>query len=167
MIIALPTSQANLVLTALEHLNPTCPTSTPVEFVKQNTVLPLINPESGARIKLIFSTSPFEQRAIERANVVKVGNTPVNFAALNDLIIYKVIAGRARDFDDIRSIARKNLPALDIAYIKNGWHCFKKKVENRLPASSPICVTNLESILKKSNRLRGELITQFRFQPGQ
>lgn len=86
------------------------------EFVKKTMVLPVINVKSGIRVDFIFSFSSYEKRAIERANIVKFDKTLVKFASLEDVVIHKVIAGRPRDIEDIKSILLKN-PDYDSQYI--------------------------------------------------
>jgi len=71
------------------------------------------------RVDFILSFSPFEQQAISRARTIRMGNVEVRYASLEDLIIHKLIAGRARDLEDVESILLKN-PAADLPYIR-GW----------------------------------------------
>jgi hypothetical protein len=78
------------------------------EFVEQNMVLPTLDKKSGIRVDFIFSFSPYERQAIERGNEIKLGRTLVKFASLEDVVIHKVIAGRARDIEDVKSILLKN-----------------------------------------------------------
>ncbi len=87
------------------------------EFVARTMVLPVLDKESGIRIDFTFSHSPYEKKAIGRAKDVKLGRTPVKFASLEDLVIHKVIAGRARDLEDVRSVLLKN-PKYDSHYIE-------------------------------------------------
>ncbi len=54
---------------------------------------------------------------MERVRRVEVGKALVRFAAVEDLVIHKVVAGRPRDLEDVRSILAKN-PAFDVAYIR-------------------------------------------------
>jgi len=56
-------------------------------------------------------------QAINRAKEIKFGKTEVRFAALEDIIIHKVIAERARDIEDVKSIILKN-PDYDARYIE-------------------------------------------------
>ncbi|MGC9445267.1 MAG: hypothetical protein ACP5E9_10135 [Candidatus Methanospirareceae archaeon] len=58
-------------------------------------VLPTLDDRSGIRVDFIFSVSPYERQALARAKKVEVQGTLVTFVALEDLIIHKVIAGRA------------------------------------------------------------------------
>ncbi len=89
----------------------------PEEFVRQTMVLPCLDPGSGIRIDFIFSLSSYEQEALERARPVTVGQTTVRYASLEDLVIHKVIAGRPRDLEDVRTVLLKN-PQADQAYIR-------------------------------------------------
>jgi hypothetical protein len=84
--------------------------------VEKNMVLPTLDKESGIRVDFIFSFSPYGRQAIERGKDIKLVRTTVRFASLEDLVIHKVIAGRARDLEDIRSILVKD-PKYDSDYI--------------------------------------------------
>jgi hypothetical protein len=97
------------------------------EFVERNMVLPTIDKKSGIRVDFIFSFSPYERQAIERARDIKLGNSLVRFASLEDVVIHKVIAGRARDLDDVKSILLKN-PKYDLVYIKKWLKEFDKSL---------------------------------------
>ena len=83
------------------------------EFVERNMVFPTIDKKSGIRVDFIFSFSAYERQAIERAKDIRLGNSIVRFASLEDMVIHKVIAGRARDFEDVKSILLKN-PKYDL-----------------------------------------------------
>ena len=93
-------------------------TESPADFVARTLVLPCLEPASGIRIDFIFSFSPYEQQAIRRARSVTVGKTAVRFASVEDLVIHKLVAGRPRDIEDVRSILLKN-PGLDSAYVRH------------------------------------------------
>ncbi|OGD11477.1 MAG: hypothetical protein A2W20_09380, partial [Candidatus Aminicenantes bacterium RBG_16_66_30] len=87
-------------------------------FVKDTMVLPVADQKSGIRVDFVFSFSPFERAAIERAKEVRYDDVPVHFASLEDLVIHKVVAGRARDIEDVRSVLLKN-PGYDKEYIRS------------------------------------------------
>lgn len=88
----------------------------PADFVPRTMVLPCLEPPSGIRVDFIFSNSLYEQQALERARPIKVGEAAVRFAAVEDLIIHKLVAGRPRDLEDVRGILLKR-PPIDLAYI--------------------------------------------------
>ncbi len=87
------------------------------EFVGRTMVLPVVDRTSGIRVDLIFSFTPYEQKAIERARRVSLGGAEVNFAAPEDLIIHKIFAGRPQDEADARSVMLKNRD-IDAAYVR-------------------------------------------------
>ena len=88
-----------------------------VEFVKSTFVLPVSDAQSGIRVDLIFSTTPYEAQAIARAERVDIGGVKVPFATAEDLIIHKLFAGRARDFEDVVGVVRRKGAELDWEYL--------------------------------------------------
>lgn len=94
-----------------------------VESFVQETMVPPTSDEKGLRVDFLFSITPFERAAIERAREVKFDEVPVRFASLEDLIIHKMVAGRPRDIEDVRSILAKN-PDHDRLYIRNWLSAF-------------------------------------------
>lgn len=88
----------------------------PADLVKKTLVLPCLDSSSGIRLDFIFSFSAYEQEALSRVRRVTVGNAQVCFASLEDLVIHKVVAGRPRDLEDVRSILLKQAD-FDRSYI--------------------------------------------------
>jgi predicted nucleotidyltransferase len=89
--------------------------ATPEEFVRDTMVLPAIEEKTGIHVDFIFSLSDYERQAIARGRLVELDGTKVRFAALEDLIIHKLVAGRPRDLEDARIILAKN-PGFDRTY---------------------------------------------------
>ena len=87
-------------------------------FVRETFVLPVRRPQTAIRVDFVFSTTPYEQQAIERAVRVPVGGVSVPFAAAEDLIIHKLFAGRAVDWEDAVSVIRRQGRALDWSYME-------------------------------------------------
>ena len=87
------------------------------EFVTRTMVLPALEERSGIRVDFIFSFSLYGRQAIERAVDVKMGRTIVKFGSVEDVVVHKIIAGRPRDLEDVRSILLKN-PEYDSGYIE-------------------------------------------------
>jgi predicted nucleotidyltransferase len=86
-------------------------------FVQQTMVLPTLDETTGIRVDFIFSYTPYEAEAIERAKEITILNQEVRFASPEDVIIHKIFAGRPRDIEDVRSILLKN-PGIDKKYIR-------------------------------------------------
>jgi hypothetical protein len=97
-------------------------------FVEKTWVLPAKDPGSGIRVDFIFSFTPYERQAIGRANPISLQDTPVLFASVEDVIIHKVFAGRARDLEDVCSIILKN-PRFDREYVTKWLEEFDRSVE--------------------------------------
>ncbi|MBW1736936.1 MAG: nucleotidyltransferase [Deltaproteobacteria bacterium] len=99
-------------------------------FVRQTMVLPALDETTGIRVDFIFSFTPYETGAINRARKVRVMNQEVNFASVEDLIIHKIFAGRARDMEDVRTVLMKN-SEIDIRYIKSWLKEFDESSEKK------------------------------------
>lgn len=87
-------------------------------FARDTFVCPLRHRETGIRIDLIFSTTPYERIAVARAVEVEVGGELVPFASAEDLILLKLFAGRERDIEDARSVVDRQGSRLDWTYLE-------------------------------------------------
>ncbi len=76
----------------------------PRGFARDTNVLLLQDIETGVRVDLIFTSIDFERKAIDNADKVELHDGTIKVASLEDLIIYKMLAGRARDIEDVRMI---------------------------------------------------------------
>jgi predicted nucleotidyltransferase len=92
----------------------------PKDFAQDTKVLPTEEPDSKVRIDFIFSFTPYEEQAIKNARQVLIDDYPVRFASCEDIIIHKMVAGRAIDEEDVKSILAKNKNAIDFEYV-NKW----------------------------------------------
>ncbi len=98
----------------------------PEDFAKQTRVLPAEEPKSKIRVDFIFSFSPYEAQAIKRVKEIIMDDYPVKFASCEDVIIHKMVAGRAIDEEDIKSILNKNKNSIDLKYIRKWLSEFGK-----------------------------------------
>lgn len=89
----------------------------PQEFTPRTLVLPCKDTSSQIRVDFILSFSPYEAAAVGRARRITLDRAEVRFASVEDLIIHKILAGRPRDLEDVRSILLKN-PHLDKAFVR-------------------------------------------------
>ena len=65
---------------------------------------------------------------------------PVKFASCEDVIVHKMVAGRAIDEEDVKTILAKNRGAIDLTYIEKWLSEFSRIAEQ-------------EGILARFNRL--------------
>ncbi len=91
----------------------------PDEFVKKTRVLPIEITEN-VRGDIIFSGLEYEKMAIERAVEVEISkNMKVRVCTAEDLIIYKAISEREKDWQDIEGILLRRGALLDKKYLIN------------------------------------------------
>jgi predicted nucleotidyltransferase len=102
----------------------------PETFANETKVLPAEEPKSKIRLDFIFSFSPYEAQAIKRSKKVTLDNYPVKFASCEDVVIHKMVAGRAIDEEDVRSILVKNKNHIDLKYTKKWLSQFSKISEH-------------------------------------
>lgn len=99
-------------------------------FVRETYVLPARDAISDIRIDFIFSSTPYERQAIKRANKIKIKETYINFASIEDVIIHKIFAGRPRDIEDVKSIILKK-PKFNSAYIISWLKAFNSTTKDK------------------------------------
>jgi len=106
----------------------------PAEFVRETMVLPALEERTGIRVDFIFSFTDYERQAIARSRPVVLGGASVRFAAVEDVVIHKLVAGRPRDLEDVRSIVVKN-PGLDRAYVEEWLGGFDRALDRDITSS--------------------------------
>jgi hypothetical protein len=114
----------------------------PEAFARRTMVLPARDPASGLLVDFIFSFSPYERQAIERAVSVKAETTEVRFAALEDLLIHKLVAGRPRDLEDVRAILVRR-PHYDEQYVREWLAEFDRALARN-------CLATFDNVLRDS-----------------
>jgi hypothetical protein len=111
------------------------PAVTQIEgFVRKTNVLPLMDRSSSIRVDMIFSFTPYEAEAIQRAIAVSLGGETVHFATAEDLIIHKLVAGRPRDLEDVRGVLLRR-HAIDEEYLLKWLPTFHEIVNRDLVAN--------------------------------
>jgi predicted nucleotidyltransferase len=103
----------------------------PEDFAKETRVLPVEETMSKIRVDFVFSYSEYEKQALERTRNVLIGDYPVKFASCEDVIIHKMVAGRAVDEEDVRSILIKNKGAIDLNFVKRWLSEFSGQSEHK------------------------------------
>ena len=116
----------------------------PLKFVKDTKVLPAQDGKTKFRVDFIFSNTVYEKKAIRRAKRVKIKGHLVRFAAIEDLIIHKLFAGRAIDLEDVKEMLVKHMDMVDLKYIKKWLKTFSKLAE------APDTLSNFEHLVKEA-----------------
>ena len=75
-----------------------------VAFARKNLVLLLRHAASGADLDVSLAWSSFEHHALDAADEAAFGAVRTKMATPSDLVVFKAIAGRPRDLDDIEAL---------------------------------------------------------------
>ena len=89
-----------------------------VPFAREAQVLLLVHTPSGVEIDMSFAWMQFELDALDQAVVVDLVGNPIKVARPEDLVIYKVVAWRAQDRQDIERLLRVHGGAVDIERVR-------------------------------------------------
>lgn len=103
----------------------------PEDFAGETKVLPAEETKLRIRVDFIFSFTLYEAQAIKRTKKVMMDGYPVKFASCEDVIIHKMIAGRAIDAEDVKNMLVKNRNSIDIEYIRKWLSEFGKISEHK------------------------------------
>jgi len=101
---------------AQEGLEPRIPNAE--DFAGRHRVLLLRHQSSGINVDISLGILPFEREAVERSIVHQVGALAIRLPTPEDLIIFKAVAHRPKDMQDIPAIIA-NHPSLDRERIKH------------------------------------------------
>lgn len=106
---------------------------------------------NGIAVDITFGTAPFQRRAVQRATPWGSTDTAVITCRAEDLITFKVFAGRARDWADIEGIVNRQSDALDTDLI---WQELMPLLAAK---GDPDGATRLRRLLQQTVRAREDL----------
>lgn len=72
------------------------------------------------RVDCLIATTDYERAAIDRSVEVEIAGRALRVLTAEDLIVFKLVAGRARDHEAVAAIINARGAALDTQYI-TGW----------------------------------------------
>jgi hypothetical protein len=96
------------------------------------------------QLDVILASLPFEEVAHRRAVRRRLFGRMVRFPTPEDLIVFKVLAGRDKDLLDAVGVARRHLPAIDRRYLDETIQGLCELAEDLEPWR------RLESVLQKA-----------------
>lgn len=96
------------------------------------------------QLDVIIASLPFETAARARARRHLLFGRRVPLPTAEDLLLFKVIAGRDKDLVDAVGIARRHLPALDLGYVSAALDDVCELAEDLAPRQ------RLEDVLRKA-----------------
>lgn len=99
------------------------------EFARKNRVLLLRHRDSATNIDITLGNLPFEEEVVERSQLINIGKISIRLPTVEDLIIMKAVAHRAKDMLDIQGIVDAN-PNLDKQRIEYWLRQFAEALES-------------------------------------
>jgi hypothetical protein len=98
------------------------------EHVPDNPLIVAVNIE-GVVVDFLLALPGYEEQIIERAVRRNLGDFSVWICSVEDLIVQKVVAGRAKDWVDLESLLIAQRGKLDEAYIEDWLSQFAEALE--------------------------------------
>jgi predicted nucleotidyltransferase len=89
------------------------------EFLVRTRVLPFFHISTQLPLDVVLAGPGLEDAFIERAILVDIEGLPVPVVSPEDLIVMKILAGRAKDLEDVRTVLIQGRGKLDIRYIRS------------------------------------------------
>jgi hypothetical protein len=100
-------------------------------FAQDHHVLLLRHGSSGVPIDLTLAWLPFETDALRASRAIEYAGITLKLAAVDDLIVYKLVASRPRDIDDVARLLALHGPGLDLGRIRRIVGEFAAALEGR------------------------------------
>jgi hypothetical protein len=88
------------------------------DFVARTRVLPFTHVASGLALDVVLGGPGLEEEFLRTARHVDVGGVTVPVIGPEELIVTKVLAGRAKDLDDVRGILVAQGATLDLQRVR-------------------------------------------------
>ncbi len=89
------------------------------DFVRRTRVVPFTHVPSALPVDVVLAGPGLEERFLNRAVMVRVGDLDLPVISPEDLVITKILAGRPKDLDDVRGVLRERLDSLDVSVIRS------------------------------------------------
>jgi hypothetical protein len=88
-----------------------------VIFFERYFVLPVTDPNTNVAIDISAGVGGFDKRAVTRAITKTIAGRAIPCCTIEDLILYKLVANRRRDLDDVDFLVKTYHEQLDIPYL--------------------------------------------------
>ena len=83
------------------------------EFLRRTRVMPFVHVATGMPLDVVLAGSGLEEEFLGRAKITDIGGANVPVIDVADLLIAKVLAGRPKDIEDVRSLWRLRRSDID------------------------------------------------------
>lgn len=116
------------------------------DFARRRQVLLLEHRPSGTPLEVSLGWLPFELEALERASSVDFGGERIVVPQVEDLIVYKAVAWRERDKEDVERLLLLHGDETDLERVRDLMRQFAEALEE------PGRVGELEALITRTQR---------------
>jgi len=127
-------------------------------FAQQNLVLLLRHAPTGVDLDVSLAWSAFEHDALDAATDAAFGRVVARMSSPADLVIFKAVAGRAKDLEDAEALLALH-PSIDIARVR------ARVAELATLAEAPELLENFDGIAARARRTPGKRSRKLRRKP--
>lgn len=113
------------------------------DFARRSQVLLLEHGPTGTPLEVSLGWLPFEIEALQRASPVDFGGVTIPVAQPRDLIVYKAVAWRDRDKEDIERLLLLHADAIDLDGVRDLVRQFAEALEE------PERISQFEALLSR------------------
>ncbi len=87
-------------------------------FVTETKVIPLLHRETKLPLDVVLAGPGLEEQFLERVRWTRVEGLEIPVISPEDLIVTKILAGRAKDLQDVRGVLRRQRDSLDLERVR-------------------------------------------------
>lgn len=127
--IAAASTDSGEILTSFEQAGFAARNDDPVAFAKENLVLLLRHVETGVEVDVSLAQLEFEGVALRAAVLKPFGRAKIRVPELTDLLIYKLIAGRPKDHEDVVELLALQPRAVDARRVERTLRDFDELLD--------------------------------------
>jgi hypothetical protein len=102
----------------------------PLQAIRRNGIL-FVHNQQNVRIDLLLADTDFDEAAIRRGRSIELQpGQAVRVCSPEDFIVYKLLAPRGRDYDDIVGVIQRQRDTLDDAYVIRWLREFERALDD-------------------------------------
>jgi hypothetical protein len=133
--VALGTTPVEKLVDTLQTLG-VAPRGIDAEFVRDTGVLPVVHTASGIPIDIVLAGPGLEEQFMDRAIQRRIRGVAIPVASAEDIVAMKVLAGRAKDRDDVLAVLRAAAGAFRFELVRQTLALLEQALDRRdlLPA---------------------------------
>lgn len=115
-------------------------------FVERTRVLPLVHTRSRLPLDVVLAGPGLEELFFSRLEAQRIGDLRVPVASAEDIVTMKMLAGRAKDLDDVAAILRAR--PIDPARVRSTLRLLEQALDRR------DLIVEFEGLLEQTGRRR-------------